>query len=65
MEVKHFALQEWVERDLITLKRITTSDNYADIMTKAVDRTLFYRHNDFILGKVRPDYVHIQDSVQK
>ena len=44
MEIKTFALQEWVERDLIRLKRINTTDNYSDVMTKATGRTLFYRH---------------------
>ena len=34
MDICHFVLQEWVERDLIILKRINTSDNYLDVMTK-------------------------------
>ena len=59
MEVKNFILQDWVQQDLIKLKRINTHDNHADTMTKALERTLFYRHNDFIMGKVRPDYAHI------
>jgi deoxyuridine 5'-triphosphate nucleotidohydrolase len=57
MDIKTFAIQEWVERDLLTLKRINTSDNYADVMTKQTGRTLFYRHMNYILGKIRPTYV--------
>jgi deoxyuridine 5'-triphosphate nucleotidohydrolase len=56
MDIKHFVLQDWVEHDLIRLKRIDTSDNYADVMTKATSRTLFYRHMNYILGKIIPAY---------
>ena len=57
MDTKHFALQTWVERDLLTLKRIGTSDNESDLMTKNLGRTLFYRHMEYIMGKVQPEYV--------
>ena len=30
MDLKYFSLQEWVERDLLVLRRINTADNYAD-----------------------------------
>jgi hypothetical protein len=56
MDIKHFVLQDWVEHDLIRLKRIDTSDNYADVMTKATSRTLFYQHMNYILGKIIPTY---------
>jgi hypothetical protein len=52
MDIKTFAIQEWVKRDLLTLKRINTTDNYLDIMTKQTGRTLFYRHMNYILGKI-------------
>ncbi len=56
MDIKHFALQDWVDRDLLLLKRIATESNYSDAMTKPLARTLFYRHMDFIQGKIIPDY---------
>lgn len=56
MDIKTFVLQDWVERDLIRLKRIDTSDNYSDVMTKATGRTLFHRHVNYIFGKIRPHY---------
>ena len=65
MEIKHFALQEWVARDLIRLKRISTTDNYADVMTKATGRTLFYRHTNYILGKIIPTYCRRNLSISK
>ena len=58
IDIKYFALQDWVERDLLTFKRIDTSDNSSDALTKATPRTLFYRHNNHIMGKVIPQYVH-------
>ena len=56
MDIKHFAILDWVERDLVVMKRINTTDNYADSMTKSLGRQLHYRHNDYILGKIVPAY---------
>ena len=57
VETRHFAIQEWVERDLLTLLRIATNDNYSDVLTKATGRVFFYRHMNYIMGKLRPSYV--------
>jgi hypothetical protein len=57
VETRHFAIQEWVERDLLTLLRIATNDNYSDVLTKATGRVLFYRHMNYIMGKLQPSYV--------
>ena len=57
MDIKYFALQNWIDRDLIALKHIATHDNESDAMTKNLGRTLFYRHIDYIMGKTLPTYV--------
>ena len=57
IDIRYFALQDWVERDLISMKRIATADNSSDALTKATARTLFYRHNNHILGRLVPSYV--------
>ena len=46
MDTKHFALQQWVDQDLLSLKRINTADNESDLMTKNLGRSLFYRHTE-------------------
>jgi hypothetical protein len=46
MDIRFFALSDWVERDLILLERIHTSINESDPLTKTLERTLFYRHVD-------------------
>jgi hypothetical protein len=56
IDIKFYAIQEWVERDLVVLKRIDTSINPADHLTKPLSRILFYRHRDFYLGHVPPTY---------
>ena len=56
MDTKHFALQNWVNTDLLVLCRISTHDNESDAMTKYVGRTLFYRHTDYFMGRIIPDY---------
>ena len=57
IDIKHFVLQDWCEQDLILIKRINTTDNSSDILTKATARTTFYRHTEYIQGKVIPEYV--------
>ena len=56
MDTKHFALQHWVDTDLLVLRRISTHDNESDAMTKNVGITLFYRHTDYFMGRIIPDY---------
>ena len=56
MDIKHFSLLDWIERELIIMKRIPTSDNCADALTKSLGRQLHYRHTDYILGKSIPSY---------
>jgi hypothetical protein len=37
MDIKYFALAEWVERDLMILERVNTAINTADHFTKILD----------------------------
>ena len=60
MDIKKFAILEWIQQDLLLLKRISTSDNYADGMTKQTGRQLFYRHFDYILGNIPPTYTNVK-----
>lgn len=57
MDIKHFALLDWVEQDLLKLEHISTHDNAADAMTKPLTRQLFHRHRDTYMGHRIPDYV--------
>ena len=56
IDVRYFAICDWVERDLIFLKRVDTSQNLADHFTKCLSRILFYRHVDYIMGHVPPPH---------
>jgi hypothetical protein len=57
IDVKYFAIQEWVERDLLVLKRIDTSQNMSDNLTKPLSHILFYRHHrDYTMGCIPPTY---------
>ena len=62
MDIKHFALQQWVEQNLLILKRVVTADNESDLLTKNLPRTLLYRHIEYIMGKVVQVYVFISIS---
>lgn len=68
MYIKKFGLLDWVERDLLILCRISTSDDYADALTKATGPYLHYRHFDYILGKhvfIYTAHMHLFESNQK
>jgi hypothetical protein len=56
IDIKHYAILDWVERDLITLHGITTHDNASDAMTKPLPKQLFYRHFDTYMGRRAPQY---------
>jgi len=56
MDIKYFALQDWVESDLILLKDISTSDRAADAFTKVLSTQSFHRHYDTYMGRRVPDY---------
>ena len=59
MELKNFAIQQWVEQDILYMKRIKSGDNCLDGLTKILGRTKFYDHFDYIMGKKRPAYADI------
>jgi hypothetical protein len=61
MEIKHFALLDWVERDLLILQSIKTQENAADAMTKTLTKQLFYRHLDTYMGNRIPAYCATYD----
>ena len=56
VDTKYFAILNWVQTDQLEIKKIDTSDNAADVLTKALGRILFYRHMDTILGRHIPDF---------
>ncbi|KAL7532881.1 hypothetical protein ACHAWF_004272, partial [Thalassiosira exigua] len=56
IDIRHFTICEWVERDLLMLQRIDTARNMADTFTKQLGPILFKRHTDYVMGRVPPSY---------
>ena len=56
--IKQFALMDWVKEDLLELKYIETSKNCADALTKQLDRILYHRHFDVLMGINKPPYAN-------
>ena len=56
MDLKNFALLDWIERDLLIMKRIASPDNYTDPLTKPMGKELHACHNEYLLGKNIPKY---------
>ena len=49
VDLHYFAVVDWVDRDLLAVKKISTKDNNSDTFTKHLSKILFYRHNDTLL----------------
>jgi len=56
MDIKHFALLDWVSTDQLILEAVSTHDNPADRLTKSLESQLFDRHTITLLGKRKPVY---------
>jgi hypothetical protein len=62
IDLKDFALFDWVQEDLMILQSIATADDWADAMTKALAKTLFYCHTDTIMGKRIPKHIQLLEN---
>ena len=50
IDIENFAIQNWIETDLILLRTISSSANYSDALTKPMGRILNHYHMNYILG---------------
>jgi len=53
IEVKFLAIQEWISKGRLVVRKIASADNTADILTKYVDKKTLERHL-VLLGVMRP-----------
>ena len=57
IDIRHYAVLDWVERDLLTLEDVPSRLNCSDSLTKQTGTTLFHEHLDVLMGRRRPYYV--------
>ncbi|KAL7540175.1 hypothetical protein ACHAWF_006612 [Thalassiosira exigua] len=55
-DIRYCSLCEWIDRDLVLLDRIDTSQNMSDHFTKQLSPVLFARHTDYVMGRIPPVY---------
>ena len=55
-ELRWFKLQELVKGAIVTLKYIGTKEQIADALTKNLNKALFLRLRDFLMGITRFDH---------
>jgi hypothetical protein len=65
--INDFALQDWTERNLISLTVCASNANALYMFTKKVGKILFARHHDHISGRstlfrINPDLLHVPRS---
>ncbi|KAL7521208.1 hypothetical protein ACHAWF_000287, partial [Thalassiosira exigua] len=56
INIRYFALCEWIERALLLLERLDTTQNILDHFTKQLNPVLFARHTDYVMGRIPPEY---------
>ena len=56
VDLRYFAILDWVKNGDIALKSTHTSDNHSDELTKPLGKILRFRHSDTSLGKLPPSY---------
>ena len=57
IDIRHYAVLDWVERDLLTLEDVSSHHNCSDTLTKQTGTTLFHEHLDVLMGRRPPYYV--------
>ena len=62
IDIKTFAIQDWVEQDLLLLEKIETKLNAADLTTKQLGRQPFLRHWDNVAGRLVPSWASASTS---
>jgi hypothetical protein len=65
--IRAFALQDWTERNLISLTACASNANALDMFTKQVGKILFARHQNHISGlttffRINPDLLRVPRS---
>ena len=60
IDIRHFALSDWVEHDLLKLEYVETSANVSDSLTKPLGRILFNRHTDKIMGHIGSNFFNFK-----
>jgi hypothetical protein len=64
VELKQFAVLQWVEDEQIIFGDIGTAHNISDSLTKQTGRTKFHQHHDLLMGRLRPEYAKPADPTQ-
>ena len=61
VELKQFAVLQWVKDEQIIFGDIGTAYNISDSLTKQTGRTKFHQHHDLLMGRLRPTYARSTD----
>ncbi len=67
IELKYHYVRECMQSKEVLLKKISTHENIADIMTKPLERVVFGRHAKLLLHEIQDDSgkVHVEAVMRK
>jgi hypothetical protein len=63
IDIKQFVILQWTEEDLLSYTDCPSALLMADSMTKQTGRTKFYQHMDVIMGRRKPKFAPMINSV--
>ena len=56
IDIQYYAVQEWVKRKIVVIRRVCTKENVSDALTKILGWVLHGRHCDEMMGYNGPKY---------
>ena len=65
VDIRHFAVMQWVSEDYLIYNEVQTAHNPSDSLTKQTGRIKFHEQMDVIMGRRVPRYSYLYDKTEK
>ena len=63
VELKHMVILQWCDDKLLSFLETKSESNYSDSLSKATERTMFNQHCDIFMGRRKPAYAALNNTV--
>ena len=54
IDIRYHFIRDWIAKGIVSINYVNTSDNVADIFTKALPKEMHCKHSETLLGQWRP-----------
>ena len=63
VEMKYMVILQWCDDELLSFLETKSESNYSDSLSKATERTKFNQHCDIFMGRRKPAYAALTNTV--